>query len=555
MQYRSVQLILPLIPAIKGFLIISTLLTFWIGLRKSLIDAWRTFSFDDGKNEFQKGTLLTVAVLLTSFILGLGLRFFNLDGFPPYVDEYFHTQAASALIRGEPVAWGRAYLTVSLPVYLSYRVFGTSLWASRLPIILLNMLSIFPLYALGKKINKCVGYIGVILFAFSPWVIAASRTVRDYAVVPLIFYLSGALLVDLLDWDGLSFKQFLLKQKYRLLVVSLILGYTLYDNRSILQTIIAVYGIFGMLAALKVLKQSPLRWLKVSVLCLSGVLVLIMAARMGKISRYLNNGTLVYEVAPRYWLSLVHSEIRQWYFFKELGYVILVIGCLLAFRAVFLRYSKRDFAGLFCFLVFVGYLVYLTFFIASPNITVRARYGVLMEYWYLMVVAIFLYVLFRLVRWVFKKNILVVLVFVLIIAGLFTNYQAVWYVLSYRGGGTFLITGEKHYLVETACDFLATRLTNKDVLLTDFLDKYDEISKQLLHPLETIPFHPSIPNQEMVALSAIDKYPQGWVAVIANPLLWDFGLQATDFVYDGKYVKYYGELGEVYLWQWSETAP
>jgi hypothetical protein len=397
MQYRSVQLILPFIPAIKGILIFSTLFSFWIGFRESLIDAWRTFTFEDEKNEFLKGTLITVAVLLTSFMIGMGLRIFNLDGFPPYVDEYIHTHDATALIHGEPLEWDRAYLTVSFPVYLSYRVFGISLWASRLPMILINMLSILPLYALGKKINKSVGYISVVLFVFSPWILAVSRTVRDYAVAPLFFYLSAALLVDLLDLDGLSLKQYLLKHKYQLIVVILILGYAIYDYESILKIIIAIYGIFGMLAIFKILKQSPSRWLKLAVLCFGGILIILMVARSGIVHRYLSNGTFTYKTTPLYWLSLVHSKVHQWYFLiKELGYVILLIACLLAIRAVFKRYGKSDFTVLFCFMIFAANFVYLTFFLVDPRIPVRTRYGALMEYWYLMVVAIFLFVYFNL---------------------------------------------------------------------------------------------------------------------------------------------------------------
>jgi hypothetical protein len=140
-------------------------------------------------------------------------------------------------------------------------------------------------------------------------------------------------------------------------------------------------------------------------------------------------------------------------------------------------------------------------------------------------------------------------------AGLFTNYPAIWKVLSYHGGGTLSITGERHYLVEPAYGFLATRLTNRDVLLTDILYRYDEISQQLFHPLETISFYQLVFSQDVEPLSVIDEYPRGWIAVSGNARPVEFGLQPADFVYDGTYVKYFGTQGEIYLWQWGERAP
>jgi predicted membrane-bound mannosyltransferase len=190
-----------------GALLLVLLVSFWLGFRESLLRIWTTYSFSTDKEETRKDTWLTVAFLLICFIIGLGLRLYNLGGFPAYVDEYLHMSTAIGIIKGNPVEYFRAFLTVSLPVYLSYRIFGISLWAGRLPMVLINMLAIFPLYLLGRKINKGVGYLSVLLFMFSPWIIADSRTVRDYAVVPLFFYLAAVLLIDLLDWDRLSFMQ------------------------------------------------------------------------------------------------------------------------------------------------------------------------------------------------------------------------------------------------------------------------------------------------------------------------------------------------------------
>jgi len=185
-----------------------------------------------------------------------GFAFIPFGGFPPFVDEYAQIHTAIAIYLGQPVDYTRSFLTVSLPVYLSYRIFGMSLWAGRLPMVLINMMAIFPLYFLVKKINKGAAYISVLLYVFSPWIIAVSRNVREYAVVPLFFYLDALVLIDLLDWDGLSLKNYLQRHFYRIAMAGLILGYAIFDYHSVLKIIVALYGIFGILAILKLLKSN-----------------------------------------------------------------------------------------------------------------------------------------------------------------------------------------------------------------------------------------------------------------------------------------------------------
>jgi len=546
-QYSAARLVLSFVPAAKYLLIFITFLSFWMGFNKLLISIWNTFSFAVDEEESRKGIWLTIAILLTCFIIGLGLRLYNLAGFPPYVDEYPHMRKAIAIIEGQPLEYARAYLTVSLPVYLSYRIFGISLWASRLPMVLINMLAIFPLYALGRKINKAVGYISVFLFVFSPWIIAASRTVRDYAVVPLFFYLAAVLLIDLLDWEGLSIKQYLHRHIYRMALAGLILGYAIYDKNSILKVVVALYGVYGFLAILKILKSKPSLWFKITVTCFGGVLLLVMIAYGGLIQYYSSSGTIVYKLASSYYDSLVKSSVRQWYNVKELGYAVLLIGFFYAIRTVLKRYIKNDFCILFCYLAFTSTLVYLTFFLVNPKVFEHPRYGVLMEYWYLMVVAIVLFAGYHLFRSGMGRGYSSILI--VIMAALFFNYPAIHMVLSYHGGGTLEITGEHHYLVEPAHEYLVGQLTEGVVLVTDILTGYDEISGRQFPALKVINYKSSEP------LTIIETYSQGWIAVSPNAHPENSNLQFSDFDYAGKHIHYIGLKGEIYLWQWEEVTP
>ena len=322
--------------------------------------------------------------------------------------------------------------------------------------VVINMLAIFPLYALGRKINKTVGTICVALFVFSPWIIAASRTVRDYAVVPLFFYLAALLLVDLLDWENLSITQYLNKHKFRLAGSVLILGYSIYDNTSITKIILAEYAAFGLIVILKTLGGNSLRWVKITVLSLGGVLILFIVAQSKIIQHFKFGSAVVPDLTLTYWNALVNGNVQQWYIWNGLGFLILLIGCFFAIRACFKRYTKNDYIVLFCFLVFNIILVYLTIFLVNPHIPARTRYGVLMEYWFLVTVAIALYFVFLGVRRIIRQSLS--LIPILLITGLFFNYHGIQMALSYQGGGTLQITGENHYIVEPAYQYLVGRI-------------------------------------------------------------------------------------------------
>ena len=550
-QYLTVRLVSSFVPALKCFLICVTLFFFWRGYRNWLISDTSIISFENLKPLGRKR--ISMVILCACFVLGLALRIYNLDGFPPYVDEYIHTHDAVTITQAVPYDWGRAFLIVSFPVYLSYQLFGISLWASRFPMILINMLALFPLYALGKKINQQVGYICVALYVLSPWIIGASRTVRDYAVIPLFFYLAANALVDLLDWDNLTVTHYIKKHYYQVVIAALILVYALYDRLSILKIIVSLYGIFGLLAVLKIWKQNPPLKKKLIVLGLGGAMLILMIIRSGLIGRYLRTGTFFYHQASTYWFSLVESQIHQWYFVSQLGYGILLIGSLLVIRVILKGYSKSGFVFLLCFLTFITHLAYLTYFLMNPRLFERIRYGVLMEYWYLLVVAMFLWIVYHLLRRVMRRVHPVFLIMVML--GLFINFPALRMVLTYSGGGVLAITGEMHYLVAPGYEFLAGRLTDKDVLLSDVLNRYDEIADRQFDQRKIINFLYLIYAQKSEPLAVIRTYPQGWIALSENVQPGDFNLKFADFTYDGKLVRYYGELGEIYIWQWGKIPP
>ena len=75
-----------------------------------------------------------------------------------------------------------------------------------------------------------------------------------------------------------------------------------------------------------------------------------------------------------------------------------------------------------------------------------------------------------------------------------------------------------------------------------------------LHPRETVSLLRLVFEQSEVG-AVIDRNPCGWVA--ASPNIPDDRLKLPheDFTFDGKQVRYYGELDEIYLWQWMPISP
>jgi len=545
-QYPLVATLYAFVPALKIGFIFGTLFCFLKGFGDDVISVWNSFSFSEDNEMVRNGKWITIIVLAAAFVLGIGLRLINLANYPPYIDEYSHIHAAIDFLRGAPLTYERAFLTVSFPVYLSYRLLGISLWTSRFPMVLINMLAIFPLYFLSRKINRWVGYVSVLLYVLSPWTIAVSRTVRDYAIVPLFFYLAALLLIDLLDWEGLNLKQYLNRNKFRIGGALLILIYAMIDVLSILRIIMLVYVIFGALVILKIWKTRQSQWLRVTAICICAVGIIFTALYSGLLRRFLADGALVYQKDLTSWYSLVSNNVRQWYFFSGISYLIIVIGGFFVLRSIFSRYRKSDFVFLICYAACAATLCYLVFFLVNPNIPTRVRYGILMEYWYLIVVAAVLYAGFYAFQRKFGNRYLVISI--IMVAALFFNYQSYSTIFTYQGGGVFPLTGEHHYIVEPAYDYLAGHLTKNDVLMTDIMAYYDMISGHRLGNVKVIDFSSDDP------LNVIKEYPQGYIAVTAASHPERTNLQLADFVCAGKQVHYLGLVGEVNVWQWKTVS-
>ena len=552
-NYVSVTLILKLLPFLLGILGISFLFFLWLSIRKSL-SGFTQFAFLSDSNEKRFDNFSPLIFLGVCFVVGLVIRLINLGNFPLYVDEYNATHDAISLIHGQVITWSRAFLTVSMPVFFGFKIFGISEWAGRVPMVLINMISIVPIFYLGKRINKFVGYTCVILFVTNPWIIAVSRTMREYAIIPLFFFSTSILLLDLLKWEGLDWRQYFKKNNWRILILSAILIYTVIDSQSILKINLVAYGVFVVLLLLKAFKQKLDIKIKIGLIFSLVLLSGLMLYMSHVIDHLISDKTMVYHSTDVYFRVFVNGIYHQWYSsYLQIGYVIITFSILLALWILFKKNNSNDYAALFVIGTFAAVLIFLSFFLISPSIPERTRYGVLLEYWYIFLVAIFFYAVYRILNaiGIVQRKSLTIPILSLFFVAFFVNYHAISTVLNYKGGGQFVVTGERHYITEPAYEYLLPQVKDGDVMLTNSFYYYDELHLNQFKNINRLHYFDLLFKAGEDIGTVIHPYPDGWIVLYPNGEPAKHGIPFTDFSAGGKTVHYLGTWGEVYIWHWE----
>lgn len=491
----------------------------------------------------------TITFLSVCFLVGLTLRLINLDGFPPHVDEYIHTHAVKLILDGEKLFWRRGFLTVNIPILISYKLLGISQWTSRFPMVVLNMIGIFPLYALTRKINFSVALFSVFLFISSPWIIGASQITRDYAAAPILFFLPATLLFDLLNWENFNGAQYFKKNWWRGATLLIILVHIVLDRESVLNIAISVYAIFGLIALLKLLKQNPPKWMKVSTPFAIMVLIVLLLERSRVLAMFLRSGSIIYRWSPIYLNILLKSQVHHWYSWQFIGVIVILVSLVICIDAILRPYKENKFVVLFIFGNFMAILIYLTLFVSTPSLPARIRYGVLLEYWYVPLCALFLSLLFGILKKLFLKRWQSTSLMIILILVLFINYSSINYLHNFSGG-THNITGNPHYIIEPAYQVLKAELTEKDVLLSDFAHRYDEINDQMFPDIDMISYYSYVFGEKNDPLTIVNEFQQGWLALSSNTRFGRYGIPVSSFIHNGKFVKFVGLFGDIYLWQW-----
>lgn len=167
------------------------------------------------KGKVEKSTVISLTILLSITLAGLTLRSYNLGASSVWFDEAISANTAHALLEQGTqtipkvvLEYSRSVLNINL-IALSFKLFGYTTLAGRIPAVLFGTLSIPIAYLLGKKIKgKQFALLFAFFIAFATVEIAWSRQIRFYQQLQFFFLLAlymNERFLDKTSWKNLLF--------------------------------------------------------------------------------------------------------------------------------------------------------------------------------------------------------------------------------------------------------------------------------------------------------------------------------------------------------------
>jgi len=379
-----------------------------------------------------KDRRIYVLILTLLFVLAFTLRVTNLTFLEPTVDEYAQLNAAKAVFLGEGTSYVRAFPLTHAIAFL-FKIFGESLLVARMPGVIFGALTVLPFYWMFRKTNRTIGLIAAGLWAISPWAIAVSRTVREYAIFPFFYLLFFIFLVRFGDHilDHLEGRHRMrLSQAFLYgTVAALPLAYgVIIDPFSTFSQIIILYFAFVLYLIVHVVRSEKVSTLFKRVAGFTFVAGLATYFFLPQFASHLHV-SMVPTLNSYYPKLLFLNTETQWFSaYGILGfYAALAAGVFAAIKSL-LR-NRRHVVG-FALLSFVSYLYFFTFHFARYN---RPRYVFSIHIWLIPLVAAGIYALYRLLRPAIKRRPLAAIPLVIVV------------LLTFNPGNTYLaFTMDKH---------------------------------------------------------------------------------------------------------------
>ena len=482
-------------------------------------------------------------VVLAVIALALVLRVPSLENLFPNVEEYSHINTAKEIVQGSSpmdVAYQRSMWLVTFPVSIMFRIFGYKLWAARLLGVIFNVLALIPLYLLARRMNRTIATLSLLLFATSPWMIAVSRAVREYAYYPFYFFwivYGMALLLDKIpdrfhmdrDWR-IIFKP---KVLFLLFVLAIPPFYSFYvDIMSTFKLILIAYAVFGVFIVLKLdlrhSKNLPV------ILLLAGVGL----AGIGLIYYRFPLDTAVNLIPLNYFFS---NPLQQFYF--DRAGIVLLLG-LLGTVAIAVLLRRENSMPLFLLAI---YGCFLAFFMFSSNRFFAPRHLSTTQLWYVILMAVGLYLI-----WVFlctlpffeKKGIRILTVFVLL--GAVVNVQQVLLPLTSRDPA-MPITEAYHNDLTDLHSYMLAHVKTGDVLISSRI--YTRYVEWVGEPVFREIYEFRVDTTEGNVLSIVDQYDSGWI-IIDNARIERAVFSPGAVFLDNDRIEYVGLFDDEHVWRW-----
>jgi hypothetical protein len=415
---------------------------------------------------YKEGWGYSISVILI-VLVGFALRIHNIIILDPYTDEYFHLVAAKDWVLTGKFDYFRAPI-VTYFVRLFFLLgnassfYGYLFWG-RIPGIVFGALTIVPLYFISKKISKPIGIIAASLYAISPWAIAVSRNIREYAVYPFFILIACIILIKLIEFI-VNYKD---ENRLNIVVYSiLIFLFSFYaykiDFQSTLKIAFLAFAIiilFFVIMNFKKLIQVIKKSRKALVITLITALLIVIT---GLLVLHKSNHVFINQLSIR-WVDFYFansSTVMQWWYnsnFIYISYFFLGLGLIYAL----IKGNRWYFLLLF---VFVSFLI---FFIVFFDRYMRPRYIYHAFPFFVVIVASGVYSLISFVKMYFKKYMKVIyLTFLSLFLFFSFDFRNTLYTITSDTHGYVKMTNEYHDKVQYTIDFLETEIQDSDVFIS-----------------------------------------------------------------------------------------
>lgn len=552
---RLNAIMLPLLPylAVIAVLVWLVIMLLNADLQRQVLpnhDVERVYSyFRDPKND--------KVILFAFFGIGLCLRLINISGYPPANDEHYQLRSAFEILNGVPVNYLRGFYTVSLPIAVSFKLFGVGLLSARLPMVLFNMAAIFPLYALTRKLDRWIGYASVMLFIVNPNIVALAQLSRDYAVTPLFLFMTMLLVGELVRSPNvIDINKWVAENKTRLVLLLLILGFVFYGGRqSIIQADLLVYAVFigeMILVALFDATSPRVKW---SLFVGSGLAIaalLIFPSRSP--IEFAADGSLLVSASLTPLRVLGWHPYPNWSFLlPQISWIMMIFGLVLLSKSGF---SLREPEQRYRFALFAPFyfgLLYMSLFLYNDELGKGYRYAVILQELLIPIAAIFWVGIARWVKDHYTQPVGSLSVLIAIFFVFIFNLPAFNTLAKFSGGSRSAITDINHRHTDDVVEAITEVGPEPTFLLSD-----NFISALQLAGSE-------IPLQNMIRFSdvrkrgktlKVDRFgrSEGWMVLDEDDAS-EMGWDEEDLNINGVEFTFMRKVPNGMLWRWRPSQP
>lgn len=463
----------------------------------------------------------------------------NINGSPSH---FANGEIGTPYFRAFPLTYTIAFL---------FRVFGESLFVARLPGVILSTLTIILFYLMFSATNRRIGLIAASLWAISPWSIAVSRNIREYAIFPFFYILFFIFLIKLkkLIINLLEGKKIINYGQLAIygIIFLIPIAYSFLDFASTFKQILLLYVIFILYMIFSILSSSKIsiRVKKfIGYISLVGILATFTAASFVDLNHVSKTPSL-----NEYWLNLIFGNAKtQWYSsYGIIGfYIVFAIGLITAIYS--LVKSKFHIIGF----ALLSFITYLYFFMFHFDRYVRPRYGFNILLWLIPLIAAGLYIAYKVFIPNSKKAKLIAIpIFLTIVLFIFSpanTYRA----FNIEKHGYVPITNEHHdqYLPVLykygsqikkddviVCSLCAPLYWHNQVdILTNNIYKYSRLDE----------------DRFIKTASIIESNDSGWMILDwRRNNYWSKGYPKNDFVVGEKTVKFIENYSGFHIYRWQ----